>query len=53
LENKKKGADQVIQVISTLEGKISRLDQRSKKVLSDCQKLLNDAIETYFVIFKF
>jgi hypothetical protein len=52
LENKKKGAAQVTHVISSLEGKISRFDQRSKKVLVDCQKLLNDAIEMYFDIFK-
>ncbi len=41
------------QVIFNLEGKISRLDQRSLQVFTDCQDLLNTAIETLVEIFQF
>jgi exonuclease VII small subunit len=53
LENKKKCAAQLTQVISSLEGKISRLDQRSLQVVTDCQDLLNNAIETLVEILQF
>jgi hypothetical protein len=38
-------------VISTLEGKISRLDQSSLQVVTDLKKLLNGAIKTLVEIF--
>lgn len=53
LESKKKCATQLTQVISILEGKISRLDERSEQILTDCQKLLNGAIEALVEIFQF
>ena len=46
-------AAQVTQVISFLEEKISGLDQRSEQVLTDFQKLLHGAIETFVKIYQF
>ena len=45
-ENKKMCATRLRQVISTLEGKISRIDEKSEQIVTDYQKLLNSAIET-------
>jgi hypothetical protein len=51
LDSKKKYATQLSQNISTLEGKISRLDESFEQVVNDCQKLLNRAIKTLLEIF--
>ncbi len=46
-------AAQLNQVIQILEGKITRLDQRSYQVVSDCKKLLNSAIKELVEILHF